>query len=67
MPGPAPWTMAHRNLRQGIEAQGQQLFLRQDDAPLGAAASIVMMLIIAGFVSLFLWAVGYSKMRERSR
>jgi spermidine/putrescine transport system permease protein len=45
----------------------QQLFLRQDDAPLGAAASIVMMLIIAGFVSLFLWAVGYSKMRERSR
>lgn len=45
----------------------QQLFLRQDDAPLGAAASIVMMLIIAGFVGLFLWAVGYSKMRERSR
>lgn len=45
----------------------QQLFLRQDDAPLGAAASIVMMLIIAGFVGLFLWTVGYSKMRERSR
>jgi spermidine/putrescine transport system permease protein len=45
----------------------QQLFLRQDDAPLGAAAAIVMMLIIAGFVSLFLWTVGYSKMRERSR
>ena len=45
----------------------QQLFLRQDDAPLGAAASIVMMLIIAGFVGLFLWSVGYTKMRERSR
>ena len=45
----------------------QQLFLRQDDAPLGAAASIVMMLIIAGFVGLFLWSVGHTKMRERSR
>jgi spermidine/putrescine transport system permease protein len=45
----------------------QQLFLRQDDAPLGSAVAIVMMLIIAGFVALFLWAVGYAKMRERSR
>ena len=45
----------------------QELFLRQDNAPLGAALSIVTMLIIAGFVGLFLWAISYSKMRERSR
>jgi spermidine/putrescine transport system permease protein len=45
----------------------QELFLRQDNAPLGAALAIVMMLIIAGLVALFLWSVGYSKMRERSR
>ena len=45
----------------------QELFLRQDNAPLGAALAIVMMSIIAGLVALFLWAVGYSKMRERSR
>ncbi|MDP1700313.1 MAG: ABC transporter permease [Aestuariivirga sp.] len=45
----------------------QELFLRQDNAPLGAALAIVMMAIIAGIVALFLWAVGYSKMRERSR
>ena len=45
----------------------QELFLRQDNAPLGAALAIVMMLIIAGLVALFLWAVGYSRMRERSR
>jgi len=45
----------------------QELFLRQDNAPLGAALAIVMMAIIAGLVALFLWAVGYAKMRERSR
>ena len=45
----------------------QELFLRQDNAPLGAALAIVMMLIIAGLVALFLWSVGYSKMRARSR
>jgi spermidine/putrescine transport system permease protein len=45
----------------------QELFLRQDNAPLGAALAIVMMVIIAGIVALFLWAVGYAKMRERSR
>ena len=45
----------------------QELFLRQDNAPLGAALAIVMMSIIAALVALFLWAVGYSKMRERSR
>ncbi|MDO8353841.1 MAG: ABC transporter permease [Aestuariivirga sp.] len=45
----------------------QELFLRQDNAPLGAALAIVTMSIIAALVALFLWAVGYSKMRERSR
>jgi spermidine/putrescine transport system permease protein len=45
----------------------QELFLRQDNAPLGAALAIVMMAIIAAIVALFLWAVGYAKMRERSR
>jgi spermidine/putrescine transport system permease protein len=45
----------------------QELFLRQDNAPLGAALAIVMMAIIAGIVALFLWAVGYARMRERSR
>ncbi|SPH17257.1 Spermidine/putrescine transport system permease protein PotB [Defluviimonas aquaemixtae] len=43
----------------------QQLFLRQDNAPLGAAISIVMMLIIAAFVGLFLWLIGYGRMRRR--
>ena len=45
----------------------QELFLRQDNAPLGAALAIVMMAIIAGIVALFLWAVGYARRRERSR
>ncbi|MFZ1725519.1 MAG: ABC transporter permease [Albidovulum sp.] len=43
----------------------QQLFLKQDNAPMGAAISIVMMLIIAALVGLFLWAVGYGRMRKR--
>ena len=43
----------------------QQLFLRQDNAPLGAAVSIVMMAIIAGLVAVFLWLVGYRRMRAR--
>ena len=43
----------------------QQLFLRQDNAPLGAAVSIVMMLIIAALVALFLWLIGYRRMRAR--
>lgn len=43
----------------------QQLFLRQDNAPLGAAISIVMMLIIAALVGLFLWLIGYGRMRRR--
>lgn len=43
----------------------QQLFTRQDNAPMGAAVSIVMMAIIAVLAALFLWAVGYGRMRRR--
>ncbi|MDI7863128.1 ABC transporter permease [Rhizobiaceae bacterium n13] len=44
----------------------QTLFFKQDNAPLGAAVSIVMMLVIAILCGLFLWAVGYKRLRERS-
>jgi hypothetical protein len=40
---------------------GARLFLRQDNAPLGAAVSIVMMAIIFGLVAVFLWLVGYCR------
>lgn len=43
----------------------QQLFLKQNDAPLGAAVSIVMMAVIALLVGLFLWAIGYGRLRAR--
>lgn len=43
----------------------QELFLRQDNAPLGAAVAIVTMLIIGGLVGLFMWLIGYRKMREK--
>jgi spermidine/putrescine transport system permease protein len=43
----------------------QQLFLKQNDAPLGAAVSIATMLVITMIVLLFLWAIGYRKMRAR--
>ncbi|MGE3832272.1 MAG: ABC transporter permease [Parvibaculaceae bacterium] len=43
----------------------QELFLRRNNAPLGAAVSIAMMLIIAVIVALFLWLVGYRRMRAR--
>lgn len=45
----------------------QQLFLKQNDAPLGAAVSIIMMAVIAVLVMIFLWAIGYGRMRERRR
>lgn len=45
----------------------QQLFLKQNDAPLGAAVSIMMMAVIAVLVMIFLWAIGYGRMRERRR
>lgn len=44
----------------------QTLFFKQDNAPLGAAVSIVMMLVIAALCALFLWSVGYRRLRERS-
>ncbi len=43
----------------------QQLFTRQDNAPLGAAVSIVMMLIIAALVVLFLRMINYAGIRKR--
>lgn len=43
----------------------QTLFGRANDAPLGSALSIVMMLIVTLIVTFFLWAVGYRRMRER--
>ena len=44
----------------------QTLFFKQDNAPLGAAVAIVMMLVIAAICALCLWAIGYRKLRERS-
>jgi spermidine/putrescine transport system permease protein len=44
----------------------QSLFLKQDNAPLGAAVSIVMMAIVALLSLLFMWAVGYRKLRQRT-
>ena len=43
----------------------QQLFTRQDNAPLGAAVAIVMMLIIAALVGVFLRLINYAKIRKR--
>ena len=44
----------------------QSLFLRQDNAPLGSAVAIVMMIVVAALSALFMWAVGYRKLRKRS-
>lgn len=43
----------------------QQLFTRQDNAPMGAAVSVTTMLVIAVLVAAFLWAIGYRRMRRR--
>lgn len=43
----------------------QRLFFRDSNAPLGAAVSLSMMLVIAVLVLGFLWAIGYRKMRAR--
>jgi spermidine/putrescine transport system permease protein len=43
----------------------QSLFGRQNDAPLGAALSIVMMLTVTLLVCLVLWLLGFGKMRRR--
>jgi spermidine/putrescine transport system permease protein len=44
----------------------QSLFFRQNDAPLGAAVALVMLVVIALLSFLFLWAVGYREIRRRS-
>jgi len=43
----------------------QSLFGSQNNAPLGAAFSLVMMGIVTAVVCLFLWAIGYRKIRAR--
>jgi spermidine/putrescine transport system permease protein len=43
----------------------QELFLRQNNAPLGAAVAIVMMLVIGMVVIAFLWLIGFHKLRSR--
>ncbi|MGV3551669.1 ABC transporter permease [Rhizobium sp.] len=44
----------------------QNLFFRQNDAPLGAAVALVMLVVIALVSLAFLWAVGYGEIRRRS-
>ncbi len=43
----------------------QSLFGKANNMPLGAAVSIFMMLVVTGIVCLFLWGVGYRKMKAR--
>lgn len=43
----------------------QVLFGRANNAPLGAALSIVMMAVVAALVGLFLWAVDFRKIQAR--
>ncbi|MGZ9809301.1 ABC transporter permease [Pseudoroseicyclus sp. H15] len=43
----------------------QKLFTNQNDAPMGAAVSLVMMLIIGALVLIFLTLIGYWRMRAR--
>ena len=43
----------------------QSLFGKANNMPLGAAVSIVMMLVVTAIVCLFLWSVGYRKMKAR--
>ena len=43
----------------------QELFLRQNNAPLGAAVAIMMMLVIGALVAFFFWAIGFRKLRSR--
>lgn len=43
----------------------QLQFGKANDWPLGAAVSIVMMLVVTGIACLLTWAVGYRKMRAR--
>ncbi|MEZ5779549.1 MAG: ABC transporter permease [Paracoccaceae bacterium] len=43
----------------------QDLFLKRNDAPLGAAVAVAMILLIGVLVALFLWAIGYARIRAR--
>jgi spermidine/putrescine transport system permease protein len=43
----------------------QSLFGKANNAPLGAALSIVMMIVVTGMVCTFIWSVGYGKMKKR--
>lgn len=45
----------------------QELFLKQNNAPLGAAVAITMMLVIALIVVSFLWLIGFRRLRSRVR
>lgn len=45
----------------------QELFLKQNNAPLGAAVSITMMVTIGIIVTLFLWLIGFRRLRSRVR
>lgn len=42
----------------------QTLFGRANDAPLGAALSMTMMLVVTLIVCLFLWAIGFRRMKQ---
>jgi spermidine/putrescine transport system permease protein len=44
----------------------QELFLKQNNAPLGAAVAISMMLAVGVGVALFLWLIGFHRLRSRT-
>ncbi len=48
-----------------IGSEIQSLFGKANDWPLGAAVSIVMMVVVGLLVWIFLWLVGYRRMRQR--
>ena len=45
----------------------QELFLKQNNAPLGAAVALCMMLTVGAVVALFLWLIGFRRLRSRTR
>jgi len=45
----------------------QDLFMKRNNAPMGAAVAIVMMGVIAVLALVFVWLTGYHKMRARRR
>lgn len=44
----------------------QELFLKQNNSPLGAAVSLGMMLTVGAVVTLFLWFIGFRHLRSRT-